>query len=112
MSDIHKIAADFLADLELGDSIYREEQIEVEPLATATIVELVALRRSAPPCYFYGFKSSGRPLFTHDLRLAKSFDAKNPELMHHVRRLELIGEAVVPHPTVWFEGKHRNGHKF
>lgn len=104
--DVHKVAADFLIELERGNSFYQEEQIEVEPLAT--FAGLVALRRPVKPHYFYGFKPSGRPIFTHDLRLAKSFETAHHTLTQHIEHLAVIGEKVEPHPTVWSEGKHYN----
>jgi hypothetical protein len=106
MSKINSIAAAFLKELEQGNSFYKEETVAVE--AVATFTGLVALKRSALPQFFHGFKPSGRPLFTHALHLAKSFDSMHPSLDEHVERLKLVGEDVVPHPTVWIEGKHRS----
>lgn len=106
MSEINRVAAAFLREIERGEVKYQEEKTQVE--AVATFTGLVALRRPITPHYFYGFKPSGRPIFTHDLRLAKSFDAHHPALDHHVERLTMIGETVSPHPTVWKEGKHQN----
>ena len=106
MSEINKVAAAFLREIERGNTQYKEEKVEVEPLATFT--GMVALRCPVKRQYFYGFKPSGRPIFTHDLRLAKSFDSNHPALDQHVERLSMIGENVLLHPTVWKEGKHHN----
>ena len=104
--DIHKIAADFLKEVERGNAIYKEEQAKVEAMASMT--GLVALRRAANPPYFYGFKSSGRPVFTHDIRLAKSFSTSHPSLTQHIDHLATIGVEVSQHLTVWSEGKHHS----
>lgn len=102
LTDIHKIAADFLTKLERSN--YKEQQIETEVLASVT--GLVALKRPNNPPFFYGFKPSGRPIFTHDLRLAKSFESSRGEVSQHIEHLATVGENVVPHPTIWSEGKH------
>lgn len=106
MSDIHEIAFDYLREIERGNSFYSETPIEVQHNTTMT--GLVALRRFVSPHYFYGWKPSGTAVFTHDIRLAKSFDAQHPSLDEHVGRLILIGHAVDPHPTVWSEGRNVN----
>jgi hypothetical protein len=108
MSEINKIASSFLKQLERGGRFYKEETITPEPIAAFT--GLVALKRSVKPEFFHGFKPSGRPVFTHDLRLAKSFHTTRQELEDHINQLEAVGETVLPHPTVWFEGKHRDEH--
>jgi hypothetical protein len=105
--DVHKVAADFLKALERGTT-YREERLE--PLSISVPVEttqFVALKRHETPHYFCGFKPSGRPVFTHDLRVAKSFDPQCMTLAMSVDRLRIVGVEVQPHPTVWYEGKHR-----
>jgi hypothetical protein len=104
MHDIHKIAADYLTKIKR--SSYQEEQLEVQPIAEFT--GLVALRRSEKPEFFHGFKPSGRPVFTHELRLAKSFHSMQNSLSEHISRLTMIGETVSLHPTVWFEGRHKS----
>ncbi len=107
LTDVHKIATAYLDNLERGETAYKEEKIEVESLAS--LPALVTLKRSTNPPFFYGFKSSGRPIFTHDLRLAKSFEISHSSVEQHVKHLEGIGENVVLHPTVWLEGRHRGG---
>jgi hypothetical protein len=106
MSEINRVAAAFLRQIERGNLAYKEEKVEVETVAEFT--GLVALRCPIKKQFFYGFKPSGRPIFTHDIRLAKSFETNHPALTQHMERLEMVGETVAPHPTVWIEGKHRN----
>jgi hypothetical protein len=104
MSNINRIAEAFLREIEHGNAHYKEETIKPEPVSA--FIGLVALRRAVKPEFFHGFKSSGRPVFTHDLRLAKSFHTTRAELEEHVNLLEAAGENVLPHPTVWYDGKH------
>ena len=104
--DIHQIAANFLREIERGNAVYKEEQTNVE--AVASVTGLVALRRAVNPPYFYGFKPSGRPIFTHDIRLAKSFSTSHPSLAQHIDHLATIGVEVSQHLTVWSEGRHHS----
>jgi hypothetical protein len=105
MSDINRVAAAFLRALHEG-SAYSDEPIvhEVEPLAAQG---LVALKRTAHPQYFYAFKPSGRPVFVHELRLAKSFETTSTDTWEHVERLHNLGEKVSPQLTVWKDGVHQ-----
>jgi hypothetical protein len=106
--DIHKVASDFLKNLERGHAYNREEQAEPTPISVPVYGELVALKREEAPQYFCGFKPSGRPIFTHELRLAKSYEPQTLELANDLNRLRTLGFVVVPHPTVWLNGKHRS----
>jgi hypothetical protein len=100
--DIHAIAADFLQALKDGGSpFYQEEVLEVESLA---VTNLVVLRMKAAPKYFYGFKASGAPVFTHDMKIAKTFVSSCPSLGQHADKLKDHGFEVEPHITVWREG--------
>jgi hypothetical protein len=105
MSDINHIASKFLLSLKEG-SAYSDEPLvhEVEPLAAQG---LVALKRTEHPQYFYGFKPSGRPVFVHDLRLARSFEVNGSDVWHCVSRLQDIGVRVSPASTVWKDGVHQ-----
>lgn len=105
MSDINRIAAAFLREIE-GGTKYVEEKITPEPIAAFT--GLVALRCPVKKQFFAGFKASGRAIFTHEIRLAKSFHTTQSELEQHIDRLEAVGENVLPITTVWYEGKHKN----
>jgi hypothetical protein len=105
--DVHKVASDFLKSLERG-TVYREERLEPVSISMPIGKDLVALKRKEAPHYFCGFKPSGRPVFTHDLRVAKSFEATSMSMATEVNRLRIIGVDVQPHPTVWFEGKHHS----
>ena len=105
--DVHKVASDFLKAMERGTT-YREERLEPLSISMPVSHDLVALKRKDAPHYFCGFKPSGRPVFTHDLRVAKSFEARSMTLATEVSRLRTIGVEVQPHPTVWFEGKHKS----
>jgi hypothetical protein len=103
--DVHKVANDFLKTLERGTA-YREERLEVVPVSLTIGKDLVALKRKEAPNYFCGFKPSGRPIFTHDLRLAKSFEAQCMTLAAAATQLVTIGIEITLHPTVWYEGRH------
>ena len=105
--DVSKVAADFLKAMERG-TVYREERVETVPISMSLPATFVALKRAESPNYFCGFKPSGRPVFAHDLRVAKSFEPTCPHLGTSVDRLRMIGVEVEPHPTVWYEGKHRS----
>lgn len=106
MSEINRVAAAFLREIERGETQYKEEKTDVETPVGFT--GLVALRCVVTRKFFYGFKPSGRPVFTHDLRLAKAFESHHNSLVEHVERLELIGQEIALHPTVWVEGKHQS----
>jgi hypothetical protein len=110
MSDIHSIAERFLRDLARGTA-YSADPVPIEPLAVYSKgLDIVALRREEKPQFFAGFKPSGRPVFTHDLRLAQSYSATSIKLHETVGRLAVIGTEVLPHATVWFDGKHITEH--
>ncbi len=100
--DVHAAATKFLTQLGKGNPHYAEEKIEVSPLA---ITDLVLLKQEATPPYFYGFKPSGRPVFTHDMKIAKAFNSACPTIGEHIARLEKIGIQVERHLTVWREGR-------
>jgi len=100
--DVHTVAAEFLAQLRAGNSHYAEEKIEVSALA---ITDLVLLKQKATPPYFYGFKASGRPIFTHDMKIAKAFNSSCPTIGEHIQKLETLGIEVERHLTVWKEGR-------
>jgi hypothetical protein len=102
MSDVHALAADYLKQLKNGgDPFYKEEKIEVEALEMSN---LIVLRRDQHPKYFYGFKSCGRPIFTHDTKLARTFESTCMTVKQHVHKLMQIGVNVQPEPTIWREG--------
>ena len=70
MADVHELAADYLKQLKSGgDPFYKEEKIEVSAIEMSN---LIVLRKETHPRYFSGFKPSGRPVFAHDVRLARS----------------------------------------
>jgi hypothetical protein len=100
--DVHTAAAKFLAQLGKGNPHYAEEKIEVSALA---ITDLVLLKQKATPPYFYGFKPSGRPIFTHDMKIARAFNSSCPTIGEHIQKLGTIGIRVEPHLTVWREGR-------
>lgn len=103
MEQLNRIAEQFLKDLAKGITAYSDEKVFVEPIAVGGYV---ALKQDAIPHYFAGFKPSGRPVFTYDLRLAKSFPATSVNLHETVGRLGMVGVSVKPHQTVWHEGRH------
>ena len=101
-TDVHQIAADFLKEIQGGNSpFYCEEKIEVAALEMST---LVVLRKVEHPQYFYGFKLSGYPVFTHDVKLARTFESTCEALSQHSDKLKQIGFEVEPEPTIWREG--------
>lgn len=107
LDGVNKTATAFLEELERGTTAYREEQTEICHINAST---LVVLKRPDTPPYFYGFKPSGRPIFTHDIRLAKAFKMTCHTLYQHAERLMHLGVDVDTHPTVWFEGRHKDEH--
>ena len=100
--DVHHAAVQFLQQLGKGNPHYAEEKIEVSPLA---ITDFVLLKQKATPPYFYGFKPSGRPIFTHDIKIAKAFNSSCPTVEEHIKRLGSYGIAVEAHLTIWREGR-------
>lgn len=106
LEDVNKTAELFLRSLETGKPFYSAEPIKVE--SNIARGSKIALRQVANPPFFVGFKGSGRPIFTHELRLAQSFDETSMSLYDTVDRLKTIGVEVEPHNTVWHEGRHVN----
>jgi hypothetical protein len=101
-TELHQVAEDFLKKLkDGGDPFYKEERVETAALEMSN---LAVLKRETHPQYFYGFKPSGRPVFSHDIRLARTFTTSCPTLGQHADRLKTIGIEVSPEPTIWREG--------
>lgn len=113
MSDVHKIAADYLESLEKG-TFYRQERVYAVPVAvhaeivSAKKLTFEVLKRAEGAPYFVGLKGCGRPVFTHDIKLAKSFEASSYSMMWFVKKLSEHKIEVVPHPTKWHEGRNIN----
>jgi hypothetical protein len=106
LEDVHKTAAEYLSRIKSGgDPFYQEEKVEVVGL---DMPSYVALRQAGSPPFFYGFKPNGRPVFTHDTRLAKSFKLGCLSMTAYVERLRMFGIEVNEYPTVWVEGKNIN----
>lgn len=103
MKDIHTIAEGYLRDLERGHAHF------YAPASTKTVVPLgesltqrVVIMRETEPHYLVGIKPSGRPIFTHDMRLAASYDSaslKLVEVLAHFKKIDLYVETM---PACWF----------
>lgn len=103
MHDLNAVASNFLkAYKEHRKSAYVEEKIEPEPIE---ITSLVILKQADNPPYFYGFKPSGRPIFTYDHKIAKVFNSGCPSVTEHIERLRMIGIEIEAHLTIWREGR-------
>jgi hypothetical protein len=101
-TDLHQVAEDFLKKLkDGGDPFYKEERVEA---AALQMLNLAVLKRKTHPQYFYGFKPSGLPVFTHDVRLAHSFTTSCPTFAQHAEQLKTAGIEVSSEPTIWREG--------
>jgi len=105
LSCVNRTAENFLRELEKGNGFYEEAKIEV---VAVDMTGMVVLKQPGPPPFFCGFKPSGRPIFTHDLRLARSFTKHCEELYESAERLITLGIDVKPHLTMWHEGRNRN----
>ena len=104
LEDVHQTAEKFLREYQRNMN-YKAEKLEVNQSLELPLPEFVVLKQTMTPPYFYGFKPSGRPVFTHDLRLAKSFKTDCITIGPHIDRLKSVGVKVEQHPTTWYEGK-------
>ena len=102
--DIHTVAERYLRDLERGAATFYatpEDNPNVTVLADTLIERVVVQREEAPP-YLAGFKTSGRPVFTHDLKLAMSWGADSFKLVGVLKQLRDAQIPVETMPATWF----------
>lgn len=101
-SDIHSIAQRFLKDIESGKApFYSGETPELLPSAQPAI-ERVVVAREEHPHYLAGIKPSGRPVWTHSMKFAMSYDATSERLAHVLNRLDHYQIEVDTMPACWF----------
>lgn len=103
MRDIHTLAEAYLRDLKKGNAhFYAPPSTKsVVPLGES-LTERVVIMREGEPHYLVGIKNSGRPIFTHDMRLAASYDSaslKLVEVLAHFKKLDVYVETM---PACWF----------
>jgi len=108
--DIHTLAERYLRDLERGAATFYatpEDNPNVTTLADSLTERVVVQREEAPP-YLAGFKASGRPVFTHDLKLAMSWDTNSFKLVNALRQLKDASIVVETMPATWYSN-HQPG---
>jgi hypothetical protein len=99
--DIHTLAESYLRDLEGGKTnFYQEEETPVLPLVDCGMRVVVV--REEMPSYLAGIKPSGRPVFTHDMKLAASYDASSWKLDEVLERLKIYDLQVDTMPACWY----------
>ena len=109
--DIHTIAESFLRDLERGEKATFYASPEENPHVTTladTITERVLVQREEAPPYLAGFKTSGRPVFTHDVKLAMSWETNSFKLVGVLRQMRDAAIPVETMPATWFSN-HQQG---
>jgi hypothetical protein len=100
-ADIHEVAQQYLDDIESGTAgFYSREPSEV--VAVAEPVERVVITRDEYPQYLAGIKPSGRPVWTHCIRLAASYDYLSSRALAVLERMEVYGIPVETMPATWF----------
>jgi len=100
--DIHSIAERYLRDLASGKAPFYSPSDETEICNLAdSIKEPVVVIRSQSPQYLVGFKPSGRPVYSHDLKLAHTFDSASSALSDALTKLKTYGESPEIMPAVW-----------
>lgn len=98
MKNIHTLAESYLRDLERGHAhFYAPAQTKTVVPLGESLTQRVVIMRQDEPHYLVGIKHSGRPIFTHDLRLAASYDSaslKLIEVLAHFKKLDMYVETM------------------
>jgi hypothetical protein len=106
MHDVHSIAEKYLQDIQSGKvSFYQEEQPDLLLPGTGLtpdISDRVVITRSESPVYLAGIKPSGRPVWTHCLKLASSYDTPSDKLINVLERMDMYQIEVDTMPATWF----------
>jgi hypothetical protein len=102
--DIHSLASKYLSDLERGNAkFYAKPDEDDEALILAdSLVDRVVIMREEVPHYLAGIKPSGRPVWTHDLRIAMSYNSGSAKLDNVLERFKLYDMPVMTMPACWF----------
>jgi hypothetical protein len=104
MHDIHTVAERFLKDLERGVAHFYApaDNPDVEPVGETLSSDRVMVMRDQSPQYLAGVKNLGVPVFTHDMRLAASYDSASLKLIDVLRALKFHKIQVETMPACWF----------
>jgi hypothetical protein len=105
MSDIHQIAERFLRDPFYVEtpkkfSFYMADTPEL--IATPQHITRVVIVREEAPIYLAAIKPSGRPVWTHDMKYAASYDSNSERLEHVLDRMAQYQISVETMPACWF----------
>jgi hypothetical protein len=103
MTDIHTLAEKYLRDVERGHAHFYAppSNTEILTLADKFSSHVIVMRESAPQ-YLAGVTPTGRPVFTHDVKFASSYDSSSLKLIGVLRRLAHYEIEVETMPTCWF----------
>jgi hypothetical protein len=106
---IHTIAERYLRELDKGNPHFYapSDNADVLPLAEVYTERVVVVREEMPQ-YLAGIKPSGRPVFTHEIRLAASYDSASLKLVDVLSRLKLYDMQVETMPATWYSN-HQHG---
>jgi hypothetical protein len=100
-ADLNQIVKDVTEQMERHDAtFYEEEKLEVVKLTD--ILDRVVIARHEAPHYLAGIKPSGRPVWTHSMRLAASYDTPSLKLGNVLERMEQYQIEVLSMPACWF----------
>lgn len=103
VQDVHNIAERYLKDIRTGDAFFYDGQMAEEILTPGmTGPERVVVVREDSPNYLAGIKPSGRPVWTHCMKLASSFNTPSPKLADVLDRMEQYQIDVDTMPACWF----------
>lgn len=106
MKDIHTIAERYLQDIESGKSFYAPaDNVDILMLGDSLTERVIITREQSPP-YLAGIKPSGRPIFTHDMKLAAAYDSASMKLVDILSRLKMYDMHVETMPACWFSNFH------
>ena len=105
MHDIHTVAERFLKALERGESNFYAppDNADVEPVGALLSSDRVVVMRDEAPQYLVGVKKSGHPVFTHDMKLAASYDSASLRLIDVLRAVKFHKIQVETMPACWFQ---------
>jgi hypothetical protein len=109
LNDVHTVAERYLRDLETGKcSFYSTPACtDVAPLGESVSDRVVVMRDEAPN-YLVGIKANGLAVFTHDLKLASSYDSASLKLIDALTQLKRQRIPVETMPACWFSNHQRD----
>lgn len=101
--DVHTIAERYLRDIESGRVTFYAEPTEAPVILTAeAVVSKVMVMREARSAYLVGIKRDGTPVWSGDVKHARSFDSDSLTLVNSIATCRNNGIHVETMPACWF----------